>query len=79
MFNLNPIQLLKMKNNPVGFAQSLLNANPNMKGIDKLQKAIEFASRGDEQNLQKLANEICSERNTSPDMVGGYIKNQYGF
>ena len=31
MTGINPLQLIKMRNNPKAFAQSILNSNPNIK------------------------------------------------
>lgn len=76
--NINPLQLLQAKNNPKEFAQNIVNSNPNMQGIDKITQAINLYNSNDNDGLRKLANEVCSSRGTSSDMVGSYIKNRCG-
>lgn len=75
---MNPMQMFNMMRNPVGFAQQIVNSNPNMQGVEKLKEAIDCINRKDMSGLQKVANEVCSAKGTSSDMIGSYIKNQYG-
>ena len=75
---INPMQLFQMSRNPLGFAQQIVNSNPKMQGIEKLMSAIECAKNNDISGLQKIANEVCDMKGTSSEMMGSYIKNQYG-
>lgn len=78
MTGINPLQLIQMRNNPKAFAQSILNSNPNIKGANEIKRALELANSNDQKGLQELANQICSNRGASTDMVRGFIQNTLG-
>lgn len=76
---MNPMQLMQMMKNSGNPQQMIMNmmrqqadSNPVM------NNALQMIEKGDNAGLEKLARNLCKERNINPDEAFNQIKGRFG-
>ena len=76
---MNPMQLIGMlrgSGNPQAMVMNMLRQNAGENPV--LNNALNMAEKGDMKGVEKLARNLCKERNIDADSALGQIKNMVG-
>ena len=74
---MNPFQMLGAMKNPQAFIQQMMNNSQIMQN-PLAKNAMEMYQKGDTKGLQAMAENLCKERETTPQQVQEMIKKQFG-
>ena len=74
---MNPLQMLGAMKNPQAFIQQMMNNSQIMQN-PLAKNAMEMYQKGDTKGLQAMAENLCKERETTPQQVQEMIKKQFG-
>ena len=75
---MNPMQLMQMIRGG-GNPQQIINIMKKQVGNNPVAgNAINMIEKGDNAGLEKLARNLCQERNIDPDEIVSMVKNQFG-
>lgn len=76
---MNPMQIMQMLKNGGNPQQMLMNMMRQNAGNNPVMKnALQMMEEGDNAGLEKLARNLCQERNINPDEAFNQIKGQFG-
>lgn len=76
---MNPMQLMQMMKNGGNPQQMIMNMMRQQAGNNPVMKnALQMMEKGDNAGLEKLARNLCQERNINPDDAFNQIKGQFG-
>ena len=76
---MNPMQLMQMIRNGGNPQQAIINIMKNQSGNSPvINNAINMMEKGDNAGIEKLARNLCKERNINPDDILSQVKNQFG-
>lgn len=76
---MNPINILQMLNGSTNPQKTLANLMNQQAGNNPVMKnALQMMEKGDNAGLEKLARNLCRERNINPDEAFNQIKGQFG-
>lgn len=76
---MNPMQLMKMIRGGGNPQQAIINMMKQQSGNNPvIDNAINMMEKGDNAGIEKLARNLCKERNINPDDILSQVKNQFG-
>ena len=76
---MNPMQLMQMIRGGGNPQQALINMMKQQSGNNPvIDNAINMMEKGDNAGIEKLARNLCKERNINPDDILSQVKNQFG-
>ena len=76
---MNPMQLMHMIRGGGNPQQAIINMMKQQSGNNPLiDNAINMMEKGDNAGIEKLARNLCKERNINPDDILSQVKNQFG-
>lgn len=76
---MNPMQLMQMMKNGGNPQQMIMNMMRQQAGSNPvMNNALQMMEKGDNAGLEKLARNLCKERNINPDEAFNQIKGQFG-
>ena len=76
---MNPMQLMQMIRGGVNPQQAIINMMKQQSGNNPvIDNAINMMEKGDNAGIEKLARNLCKERNINPDDILSQVKNQFG-
>lgn len=76
---MNPMQLMQMMRNGGNPQQMIMNMMKSQAGNNPvMNNALQMMEKGDNAGLEKLARNLCKERNINPDEAFNQIKGQFG-
>lgn len=76
---MNPMQLIQMiksGGNPQQMIMNMMRKNAGSNPV--MNNALQMMEKGDNAGLEKLARNLCKERNIDPDEAANQIKSQFG-
>lgn len=76
---MNPMQLIQMiksGGNPQQMIMNIMRQNSGNNPV--MNNALQMMEKGDNAGLEKLARNLCKERNIDPDEAANQIKSQFG-
>lgn len=73
----NPFQNIQMIKNPQAFIQQLMN-NSNVMQNPIINNALQMYQNGDTDGLNKLAENMCKENNTTMEQMKNELMKQFG-
>jgi hypothetical protein len=76
---MNPMQLMQMIRGGGNPQQAIINMMKQQSGNNPvIDNAISMMEKGDNAGIEKLARNLCKERNINPDDILSQVKNQFG-
>ena len=76
---MNPMQLMQMIRGGGNPHQAIINMMKQQSGNNPvIDNAINMMEKGDNAGIEKLARNLCKERNINPDDILSQVKNQFG-
>ena len=76
---MNPMQLMQMIRGGGNPQQAIINMMKQQSGNNPvIDNAINMMEKGDNAGIEKLARNLCKERNINPDDTLSQVKNQFG-
>ena len=76
---MNPMQLMQMMRSGGNPQQALITMMKRQAGNNPvMNNAIQMMEKGDSAGVEKLARNLCKEKNLNPDDVLSQIKTQFG-
>ena len=76
---MNPMQLMQMIHGGGNPQQAIINMMKQQSGNNPvIDNAINMMEKGDNAGIEKLARNLCKERNINPDDILSQVKNQFG-
>ena len=76
---MNPMQLMQMIRGGGNPQQAIINMMKRQTGNNPvIDNAINMMEKGDNAGIEKLARNLCKERNINPDDILSQVKNQFG-
>lgn len=76
---MNPMQLMQMIRGGGNPKQAIINMMKQQSGNNPvIDNAINMMEKGDNAGIEKLARNLCKERNINPDDILSQVKNQFG-
>lgn len=76
---MNPMQLMQMIRGGGNPQQAIINMMKQQSGNNPvIDNAINMMKKGDNAGIEKLARNLCKERNINPDDILSQVKNQFG-
>lgn len=76
---MNPMQLMQMIRGGENPQQAIINMMKQQSGNNPvIDNAINMMEKGDNAGIEKLARNLCKERNINPDDILSQVKNQFG-
>ena len=76
---MNPMQLMQMIRGGGNPQQAIINMIKQQSGNNPvIDNAINMMEKGDNAGIEKLARNLCKERNINPDDILSQVKNQFG-
>ena len=76
---MNPMQLMQMIRGGGNPQQAIINMMKQQSGNNPvIDNAINMMEKGDNAGIEKLARNLCKERNINPDDILSRVKNQFG-
>lgn len=76
---MNPMQLMQMIRGGGKPQQAIINMMKQQSGNNPvIDNAINMMEKGDNAGIEKLARNLCKERNINPDDILSQVKNQFG-
>ena len=76
---MNPMQLMQMIRGGGNPQQAIINIMKQQSGNNPvIDNAINMMEKGDNAGIEKLARNLCKERNINPDDILSQVKNQFG-
>lgn len=76
---MNPMQLMQMIRGGGNPQQAIINMMKQQSGNNPvIDNAIIMMEKGDNAGIEKLARNLCKERNINPDDILSQVKNQFG-
>ena len=76
---MNPMQLMQMIRGGGNPQQAIINMMKQQSGNNPvIDNAINMMEKGDNAGIEKLARNLCKERNINPDDILSQVKNQLG-
>ena len=76
---MNPMQLMQMIRGGGNPQQAIINMMKQQSGNNPvIDNAINMMEKGDNAGIEKLARNLCKERNINPDDILSQVKNQFG-
>ena len=76
---MNPMQLMQMIRGGGNPQQAINNMMKQQSGNNPvIDNAINMMEKGDNAGIEKLARNLCKERNINPDDILSQVKNQFG-
>ena len=76
---MNPMQLMQMIRGGGNPQQAIINMTKQQSGNNPvIDNAINMMEKGDNAGIEKLARNLCKERNINPDDILSQVKNQFG-
>lgn len=73
----NPLQFVQMMRNPQMMMQTLQN-NPRLQGNQPLMSAVNAMQKGNMEEVEKIARNVCKQNGMDADQLLGQVKQQYG-
>ena len=74
---MNPMQLMQMIRGGGNPQQAIINMMKQQSGNNPvIDNAINMMEKGDNAGIEKLARNLCKERNINPDDILSQVKNQ---
>lgn len=74
--NINLMQLMQMMKNPQHFAQQMINNSQVMQN-PMAKNAIELLQKGDMQEIETMARNLCKEKGIDPEQAINQLKMQF--
>ena len=76
---MNPMQIMQMMKGGGNPQQMIMNMMRQQAGSNPvINNALQMMEKGDNAGLEKLARNLCKERNINPDEAFNQIKGQFG-
>ena len=76
---MNPMQLMQMIRGGGNPQQAIINMMKQQSGNNPvIDNAINMMEKGDNAGIEKLARNLCKERNINPDDILSQVKNKFG-
>lgn len=76
---MNPMQLMQMMRSGGNPQQALITMMKRQAGNNPvMNNAIQMMEKGDSAGVERLARNLCKEKNLNPDDVLSQIKTQFG-
>ena len=76
---MNPMQLMQMIRGGGNPQQAIINMMKQQSGNNPvIDTPINMMEKGDNAGIEKLARNLCKERNINPDDILSQVKNQFG-
>jgi hypothetical protein len=76
---MNPMQLMQMIRGGGNPQKAIINMMKQQSGNNPvIDNAINMMEKGDNAGIEKLARNLCKERNINPDDILSQVKNQFG-
>lgn len=76
---MNPMQIMQMMKNGGNPQRMIMNMMRQQAGSNPvMNNALQMMEKGDNEGLEKLARNLCKERNIDPDDALNQIKGQFG-
>lgn len=76
---MTPMQLMQMIRGGGNPQQAIINMMKQQSGNNPvIDNAINMMEKGDNAGIEKLARNLCKERNINPDDILSQVKNQFG-
>ena len=76
---MNPMQLMQMIRGGGNPQQARINMMKQQSGNNPvIDNASNMMEKGDNAGIEKLARNLCKERNINPDDILSQVKNQFG-
>lgn len=76
---MNPMQIMQMIKGGGNPQQMIMNMLKQQAGNNPvMNNALQMMGKGDNAGLEKLARNLCKERNINPDEAFDQIKGQFG-
>lgn len=76
---MNPMQLMQVIRGGGNPQQAIINMMKQQSGNNPvIDNAINMMEKGDNAGIEKLARNLCKERNINPDDILSQVKNQFG-
>ena len=76
---MNPMQLMQMIRGGGNPQQAIIKMMKQQSGNNPvIDNAINMMEKGDNAGIEKLARNLCKERNINPDDILSQVKNQFG-
>ena len=76
---MNPMQFMQMMKGGGNPQQMIMNNMKSQAGNNPvMNNALQMMEKGDNAGLEKLARNLCKERNINPDEAFNQIKGQFG-
>ena len=76
---MNPMQLMQMIRGGGNPQQAIINMMKQQSGNNPvIDNAINMMEKGDNAGIEKLARNLCKERNINPDDILSQVKNHFG-
>ena len=76
---MNPMQIMQMMKGGGNPQQMIMNMMRQQAGSNPvMNNALQTMEKGDNAGLEKLARNLCKERNINPDEAFNQIKGQFG-
>lgn len=76
---MNPMQIMQMMKGGGNPQQMIMNVMRQQAGSNPvMNNALQMMEKGDNAGLEKLARNLCKERNINPDEAFNQIKGQFG-
>lgn len=76
---MNPMQFMQMMKGGGNPQQMIMNMMKSQAGNNPvMNNALQMMEKGDNAGLEKLARNLCKERNINPDEAFNQIKGQFG-
>lgn len=76
---INPMQIMQMMKSGGNPQQMIMNMMRQQAGNNPvMNNALQMMEKGDNAGLEKLARNLCQERNINPDDAFKQIKGQFG-
>lgn len=76
---MNPMQFMQMIKGGGNPQQMIMNMMKQQAGNNPvINNALQMMEKGDNAGLEKLARNLCKERNINPDEAFNQIKGQFG-
>lgn len=76
---MNPMQLMQIIRGGGNPQQAIINMMKQQSGNNPvIDNAINMMEKGDNAGIEKLARNLCKERNINPDDILSQVKNQFG-
>lgn len=70
------MQMMKSGGNPQQMIMNMMRQNSGNNPV--MNNALQMMEKGDNAGLEKLARNLCKERNIDPDEAANQIKSQFG-